>query len=235
MIAVARSLGARARFMLACVTGGVGATAVFAWVVFAGRADPLAPEALGGFYDAQARSWLHGHWNAPALAFSFERFNIGGKFYTYFGPWPAVLRLPVVAFTNEFDGRLSRVSMLLAFAVLLGFSGRIAWQARNVVRGRGPIGWRTLVAAGGFVFVVGCGSSALFLGSQVIVHHEAVLWGIAWSVAALSFVVAHLLYGRTSSLVWASVTATLAMMSRPSVGLGPVVALGLLIAVRLFQ
>src|SRR5437899_2326495 len=125
--------------------------------------------------------------------------------------------------------------MLLAFAVLLGFSGRIAWQARNVVRGRGPIGWRTLLAAGSFVFLTGCGSTALFLGSQVIVHHEAVLWGIAWSVAALSFVVAHLLYGRTSSLVWASVTATLAMMSRPSVGLGPVVALGLLIAVRLFR
>ena len=54
-----------------------------------------------------------------------------------------------------------RVSMLLAFAVLLGFSGRIAWQARNVVRGRGPIGWRTLLAAGSSVFLTGCGSTAV--------------------------------------------------------------------------
>jgi len=219
----------------ACTAGGICATAVFTWVTFVGRADPLAPAALGSVYDAQARSLLHGHWDVPASALLFERFKVGGKFYAYFGPWPAVLRMPVVAFTDAFDGRLSRVSMLLAFAVLLAFAGRTAWQARTVVRGPGPVGWRTLLAAGSFVFLTGCGSTALFLGSQAIVHHEAMLWGIAWSVAALSFVVAHLLHGRTSSLVWASVTATLAMMSRPSVGFGPVLALGLLIAVRLFQ
>jgi len=219
--------------MLACVTGAVGATAVFAWVAFAGRADPLAPEGLGGFYDAQARSWLHGHWNAPEQAFSFERFKIGGKFYAYFGPWPAVLRLQVVAFTNEFDGRLSRVSMLLAFAVLLGFSGRIAWQARNVVRGRGPIGWRSLVAAGGFVFVVGCGSSAMFTASRAWVYHEAILWGAAWSLAAFSFIIEYLLESHRSSLAWAGVTATLALLSRASVGFGPVVTLGLLLALRI--
>ena len=97
---------------------------------------------------------------------SLERFNIGGKFYTYFGPWPAILRMPVVAFTNEFDGRLSRVSMLLAFVVLLGFTARLAWQARSLVRGDGPPTRATLLAAGSFVFVAGCGSTALFLASR---------------------------------------------------------------------
>src|SRR5438876_2707745 len=129
----------RARFVAACTAGGICATAVFTWVTFVGRADPLAPAALGSVYDAQARSLLHGHWDVPASALLFERFKVGGKFYAYFGPWPAVLRMPVVAFTDAFDGRLSRVSMLLAFAVLLGFRGRIDWQARKYVRGHGHI------------------------------------------------------------------------------------------------
>jgi hypothetical protein len=220
---------------VACGVGGLCAAAVFAWVVFGGRVDPLAMEALGGFYDAQARSLLHGHWDVSAAAVSFERFTVHGRYYMYFGPWPAVLRTPVVAFTHEFDGRLSRVSMLLAFVVLVGFAGRLAWQARVALRGTSPIGWRGLLAASGFVFVVGCGSSALFLASRAFVYHEAILWAASWSVAAFSCIVAYLTSGRGWSLVWACVTATLALLSRPSVGLGPVMALGLVLAVRVVQ
>ena len=113
------------RFFVACAVGGVVATVVFAWVVLGGRADLLARESFGGFYDAQARSLLHGHWDVPANALSFERFKVGGRFFTYFGPWPALLRMPVIAFTREFDGRLSRVSMLVAFVVLLVFAARL--------------------------------------------------------------------------------------------------------------
>jgi hypothetical protein len=228
-------VSSRARFAWACVAGGVAAAAVFAWVVFGGRADALRAEPLSAFYDAQARSLLHGHWDTPAPPLSFERFTVDGKYFTYFGPWPAVLRMPVIAFTEEFDGRLSRVSMLLAFAVLLAFAARVAWQARAVVRGDAPLGWRSLLAGGGFVFVAGCGSTALFLGSRGFVYHEAILWAVAWSLAGFSFVVSYLLSGRGWSLVGASIAATLAMLSRPSVALGPVFALGLLLAARAVQ
>jgi hypothetical protein len=221
---------------VACAVGGLLATVVFAWVVFRGSSDLLAVEPfLGDFYDAQARSLLHGHWDVPWHPLAFERFNIGGKFYTYFGPWPAILRMPVVAFTNEFDGRLSRVSMLLAFVVLLVFTARLAWQARSLVRGDGPPTRATLLAAGGFVFVAGCGSTALFLASRAWTHHEAISWGLAWSVASFSFVVSYLVAPRGRHLVWACVTATLALLSRPSIGTGPVIALGALLAVGLLQ
>ena len=49
--------------------------------------------ALSNFYEIQARSWLHGHWDADAGAYLFERFKVDGRYYTYFGPWPALLRL----------------------------------------------------------------------------------------------------------------------------------------------
>ena len=226
---------ARSRFFVACAVGGVVATVVFAWVVLGGHADLLAPETFGGFYDAQARSLLHGHWDVPANALSFERFKVGGRFFTYFGPWPALLRMPVLAFTREFDGRLSRVSMLVAFVVLLVFAARLAWQARTLVRGDGPPTRATLIAAGGFVFVAGCGSTALFLASRAWVYHEANLWGIAWSLASFSFLIAYLVSPRGRDLVFACVTATLALLSRPSVGAGPVIVLGALLAIGITQ
>ena len=201
----------------------------------AGEPTRSHPSPSSAFYEAQARSLLHGHWNTPSAPLSFERFTVDGKYFTYFGPWPAVLRMPIVAFTREFDGRLSRVSMLLAFMVLLAFAARVAWQARLVVRGDTPLGWRSMLATGAFVFVAGCGSVALFLGSRGFVYHEAILWAVAWSLAAFSFVVAYLLSGRGWSLVGASIGAALAMLSRPSVGLGPVFALGLILAVRTLQ
>ncbi len=225
----------RARFTWASIAGAASASAVFAWVAFLGRADALIPEVLGNFYDAQARSLLDGHWDMPAKVLTFERFKVDGKFFTYFGPWPAILRMPVIAFTDEFNGRLARISMLIAFMVLLAFTARLAWQARLVVRGDRPLGWRSLLAVGGYVFVVGCGSTALFLGSRAYAQHEAILWGAAWAVASLSFLVAYMTAGRVGSLLWACVAATLGLLSRPSVALGPLIALGIVLAVRVVQ
>jgi hypothetical protein len=225
----------RTRFVVACVVGAIAACVVFGWMVFAGSTDLLQAEPLGAIYDAQARSLLHGHWEVPKDVLSFERFNVDGRYHTYFGPWPAVLRMPVIALTDAYDGRLSRVSMLVAFIVLVAFAARLAWQARVILRGRGPVGWRTLLAAAGFVFVVGCGSTALFLGSRAFVYHEAILWAVAWSVAGYSFLVAYLVDGRRRDLVGTCVTATLALLSRPSVGLGPALALGALLAVRILE
>jgi hypothetical protein len=233
-----RSFGSwlpRRRFFVACAAGGVVAAAVFAWVVFQGRRDVLAPEApevLGGFYDAQARGLLHGHWDVPAKALSFERFTIDGRYYMYFGPWPAVLRMPIIAFTDDYDGRLSRLSMLLAFVILLVFAARLAWQARTLLQGEGPVSRATLISASGFVFIVGCGSTTLFLAARAWVYYEAILWGIAWAVASFSFLVAYLVTPRARHLAWAGVTATLALLSRASVGVGPVIALAAVLAVQ---
>lgn len=231
----AADVDARRRFTTGAGLGLIAATVVFTWVVLGGTGDLFRSETLGGVYDAQARSLLHGHWDMPKEPLSYERFTVDGRYYTYFGPWPALLRMPVVLLSDGFDGRLSRVSMLLAFVVLCAFAGRLAWQARVLVRGRGPVGMRTLLAAGGFVFVAGCGSTALFLGSRVWVYHEAVLWAAALSVAAFSFFVSYLVHGRGRDLGWASAAATMALLTRPSVGAGPVLALGALLVVRAWQ
>jgi hypothetical protein len=202
---------------------------VFAWFALEGKPNLFAHEALSNFYEIQARTLLHGHWDASPGAYLFERFNVNGRFYTYFGPWPALLRMPVVLFTDRLDGDLSRVSMMLAFAVTLVFTSRISWQARSLIRGGGPPTRAALVAAGGFVFVAGCGSTALFLASETWVYHEAILWGLAWAVASFSYLVEYIVAPRRWTLVLASATATFCYLSRGSVGLGPVAGLAILL------
>jgi len=233
MLSRDESWSSRARFLAACAVGGFAATVVFSWFVFFGSRDVFAPDTFSNFYDVQAHSLLGGHWDLPAKVLAFERFNVGGRYYTYFGPWPALLRMPVAVFTDQMDGRLSRVSMLLGFVVFLVFVARVAWQARTLVRGEGPPSRLALFGASGFVFVAGCASSMLFLASRVWVYHEAILWGVAWSVAAFSFLISYLVAGRGRDLVWVGLTATLAMLSRASVGIGPVLALGAILVVHL--
>ncbi len=222
----------RARFYAACAVGALLATIVFAWMVFLGSTDLTRPEALANFYEVQARSLLHGHWDVPPNSLSFERFKVDGHFYLYQGPWPAVLRMPVVAVTDGLDGQLSRLSMLLAFVIFLCFTTRLAWQARSLLRGEGPPTRASLVAGASFVFVAGCGSSALFLGSRSWVYHEAILWGISWSIVSLSFLVAYLQHARPRDLWLTCVAATLAVLSRGSVGAGAVLVLGTVLALQ---
>ena len=69
---------------------------------------------LGGFYDLQAHSLLRGRLNVPAAPLLTEAIFLHGKAYMYYGPWPAVLRMPIALFTHQFDGRLTQLSMLLA-------------------------------------------------------------------------------------------------------------------------
>ena len=68
--------------------------ALFALLLSGGSTSLLVRDQYGNFYDAQARALLAGHWDVPARALFFEGFRIHGKTYTYFGVWPAMLRMP---------------------------------------------------------------------------------------------------------------------------------------------
>ena len=156
MIRPARSAAALTRrgpptaFVVATLVGSVLALAGFALVLSAGSAAVLVSDQYGNFYDAQARALLAGHLDVPARALYFEGFRIHGKTYTYFGLWPAVLRMPVLQLFPGAAGRLTRLSMLGAFTVFLTGVGMLHWRIRTLLagtvvsvgrgrlRGRGP-------------------------------------------------------------------------------------------------
>jgi hypothetical protein len=223
------------RYVVACAAGVTASMAVLTWFVARGTTSLFARQPMSAFYEAQARALFHGHWDASSAAFTFERFNIGGRFYTYFGPWPSLARMPVMLVTDRFDGRMSRVSVLLACLTLLLATCRLGWLALRLVRDDSRLRTSELVAVGGLVFVTGCGSLVVFLASWTAVYHEAIIWGAAWSVASLTCLVGHLASGSRRQLGLAGTFAAFALLSRASVGLGPMAALGLLLLVRLWQ
>jgi hypothetical protein len=182
----------------------------------------------GDFYDVQAHRLLDGDLSMPKEVLGIEGYEHDGKSYMYFGPFPALLRLPSAAITDSLDGQTGVVSMSLAFVVAMVALGRISWRTRRWVRGPTAVDAGDELLAGATAFVLGAGSSIIFLGLGPYVYHEASLWGIALAFAAFEAILAWIELPRPRVLLLASVLTLLALLSRLAVGLGPAAALGLL-------
>jgi hypothetical protein len=225
------SSGAR-RFGWACLAGGLLSMCVLVWLATRGAATLFDTPEFGNFYDAQARSLFHGTWQISPDVLRFERFNIDGRFYTYFGPTPALLRMPILLFTDALDGRLSRLAMIAACALTVWAIARLSWLARRTVRGDGPVSRGEAVVAGGVVVVASLGTVLPYLAGWTAVYHEAIVWGVAFALVSYGALIAWLLDGRARSIVVAGAAAALSVLARGSVGFGPIAAIGLVAAVR---
>lgn len=216
------------RFHLGSLIGGVLGIVLFAWLLTLGRFDFTEWQRVGDFYDAQAESWLDGRWDIAPETLGIERFESRGKSFMYQGPWPAIIRLPVAAVSDRFEGRLTQTSMTLGFALAVAAAISLHWRVRRLVRGAVPVSTREAVVAGVLTFGVTGGSALVYVASRAWVYHEAIVWGVAWSLVALNAVLAVMTDPSRRRIAWAAVATTLGLWSRSSVALGPVAALGLL-------
>ena len=159
----------------------------FGWIVTFGTFKFVAEDSFGSFYDHQAAAWLKGRWDVPEAALQGESFIVNGKVFGYFGPTPALFRLPLVALGVGFAST-TRIWMLLHFIACLGAAYALYLLALRWSEPRARANAWTAVI---FTVVVGMGSTLFFLGSRAYVYHEAILCGAAfalWSVfCALRF------------------------------------------------
>ena len=225
----------RRALVIASLVGGGLAVVAFVLVLHIAPGGFFRRETFANFYDAQADAWLHGRWNVPPNDLYIEGFKIGDKTYTYFGAWPSLLRLPVLAVSGLPYGHLTGLSMTMAFATALTGVAMLQWRIRELFRPGRPFGRSELVLVGGVVFVAGCGTSLLFLGSRAWVYHEAILWGAALALVAYERVLAFMMRPSHARLIGAAVFGGLAFLSRASVGMGPLIALGLVLGGRLLR
>lgn len=211
---------------------GVGAVLsgiVYVWGLTAGSFDLFARQRFGAdFYDVQAHRLLGGHLSMPEDVLLIEAFANGSKSYMYFGPTPALLRLPVALVTDRLDGRLTQLSMLAAFALAMWFVGRLWLTARDAIRPDAPWSRAELVWTAAAAFVVGVGSTMLFLGGKPWVYHEASMWAIAFALGAFVAILDLTAEPSRGALLRAGGFAALSILSRLAIGLGPVLVLGLL-------
>lgn len=216
----------RHRLRLAWWVAALPVLAVYLWLLTAGQADLLQERLFDDFFDAQARSILDGRLDVPYEVVLFEGFLVDGRTYIYFGPVPALLRIPVLLVTDSLDGRLAIPSMLVAMVVLAVATFRLSCMLRALVRDTAPVGRREPLATAALA-VATLVAPPFFLASATLVYHEAALWGVALAVAAFDAIVRYQRDPSGRRLAAASALVAASLLSRQSVGLGPLVALGL--------
>ena len=160
-----------------------GCTFLFAGLLTGWRGDLLYAENFGDVYDYQAAALLGGRLDLPRSVIENEAFVVAGRSYIYFGPTPALARLPWVLFDVGF-GRLSRGFFLVYYLAGLTATYALLRHVWRRVRGAAPL---PAALTGLLLLNAGLGSTLLYLGSRVYVYHEAILGGCAlalWSAYA---------------------------------------------------
>lgn len=155
------------------------------WVIATSGGNHIfVKEWLGEAYDSQADHFLRGDVGVDVKAISSEAMIVNGKVRMYFGPFPAFLRIPLNLIYPEGRSKWSRLSGFLAGTIaLFAFSGLVACallKSSLSVSGRRLLGNALVV---GFVFC----SPILFLVGNLSIYNEGIVWGLAWSLAALFF------------------------------------------------
>jgi hypothetical protein len=199
-----------------------------------GGRDIFVGEVLGGAYDSQAEHFLRGDVGVDAAAIGHERMIVNGKVRMYFGPFPALLRVPLNFIYPAGHGKWSRISGFCAGVIaLFAFAGLVRTALRS-----SPLSSRARNWIGNALMVgFGLGSPLLLLLGNLSIYDEAIIWGLAWSLAALYFACrSRTTQGAalTRSLLAFSSCAGAALLSRATFGM-PFVLIAPLLAIRLFH
>lgn len=203
---------------------------LLAWIVTAGDWD-FFPKAdfLESFFDAQAQSLLHGRIDVPPEAIGGEAFMRQGKAYGYFGPTPALMRLPLELLLPGMYGRWGPVSMLLASALTLGMLLLLMRRLESRFPPRCGHGLRNALRAV-LILAAALGSTNFFVSTEHKVYQESIVWGSALALAQAVFLACYLMSPKTRWLALSCAAGFLAFFARVSSGAGPLFSLLLLVA-----
>jgi hypothetical protein len=141
-------------------------------------------EVLGGAYDSQAEHLLRGDVDVDVDAISNEAMIVGDHVRMYFGPFPALLRIHLNFVYPKARGNWSRISGFCAGVIALSaFAGLVGTALRRSPLSSRGRGWMGNACVIGFAL----GSPLVFLLGNLSIYNEAIIWGLAWSLAALFF------------------------------------------------
>ena len=189
-----------------------------------GTLDFHATEKFGSIYTSMLDHMKKGEADVSGLGIETEYATRNGKFYTYFGPLPALVRGLIELFFQRSDRDWSRWSCFLASAlasvsVLLIFTDT---RRRRKTTDRPGYGLPVMCYLG-VLF------SGVFLGllSCAYIFHEAILWGLAWNLIFLKVFLDCLMEKRFSAraLLLLALAAGLSSFARMTMAEAPFLAL----------
>ncbi len=192
--------------------------------------DPFHPALLGLAFNSMLDHLMQGRFDIAPAAIGFEAFLVDGRTVAYFGPFCALLRLPLVPFGALAGTDITRLSCLFALCLSGWFQLRAVLLVRDTLP---PSPRRTWLAAALIASVLLAGPLVPFLRPSI--YQEVVDWADAEAMAFVFLALRGLLTARgfdRRTLLAMALCAGLALLTRVSVGLGLYVGLGLLLAAR---
>ncbi len=172
------------------------------------------------FFELQARALLDGHLWLPDGSMGIEGFVDDGRTYMYFGPFPALLRIPVLLVTDDFNGHLTVLSMLIAFVVFATMCARLMWLVRRCLVGTAEVTRLDVVLGATLLAAVTGGTSLTFDASLPWAYHEVYLWQSAFVIAAVYWMVRVALEPSPRATGWLGAVALGAVLTRTTGGWG---------------
>ena len=176
------------RFVVA-IAVGMGTVAVpylfVLWDLWTGAIDPLRSVGPADFYELQARAIAGGHLYVPKGKLGVEAFLHGGHAYTYFGIFPSLLRMPVMAVLPSLDGHMTAPSLLLAWLVTGVLASMLLWRVRVLARGAVGMGWGEAASCGLLIAAITGGSVLVFLAANPWVYDEDFAWSVALTLGTV--------------------------------------------------
>jgi hypothetical protein len=204
----------------------------FVAVLTSGTFQMITADEFSNLYDVQARSFLQGRLSLPDEARTGESFIFEGRNYMYFGPTPALLRMPFTILNIAF-GKLGRCFMLGYFIALL--AGVYVLQIYVARLASGGIGWPSRCAVVLFVATVGLGTTLFFLSSRTYIYHEAILCGAMFALWSGYFSLRYLAAPNHRWWMGALACGLFSVHARPPSGLFALALVGCAAALVLVQ
>jgi hypothetical protein len=193
-----------------------------------GTFELFAPEMFSRVFDNMLVHLLHGEFTVDRSVIDYEAFTRNGKTYSYFGIFPALLRIVAMPFTDVASVELARVSCLTAVVIFVALQLRMLLIAHNSLPPGSRALWALTVMAAATVF---SGPQLYILGTAYI-YLEPILWSAAMAAAFNLIVLRAALGGgglRSRDLVSMAVLAGLAINTRPTIGVALYLGTGLLV------
>ncbi len=194
--------------------------------------------AYADFFDIQAEALLRGDLALPANSLGLEAFIVDGREQMYFGLFPALARVPITVFTDAFSGRLTIVSSLFAWLLFVVSAWALVDRALpHLLAAEHDPEERVAGSPLAAVWKVGIalGTPMLMLAGPVWVFSEAIMWG----VASCTFVQYRLFRELEDSSPrhqwWLGGALALAALNRPTLGLGCLLVVVAVLAVRTWR
>jgi hypothetical protein len=211
------------------------ALSVLLWIIATtGGRHLFVKEVLGEAFDSQGEHLLRGDPGVDVSAIRSEAIIVNGKVRMYFGPFPALFRIPLNLVYPAGRGSWSRLSGFCAGVIaLFSFGGLIGDSLRSSPLSSRARNWIGNACVAGFVLA----TPFLFLLGSLSIYNEAIIWGLAWALAGLFFACRSVnSHGRalTYSLLGFSFSAAAALLSRVTFGM-PLVLIAPALALRVRQ